>query len=262
MKAICLHSKHEIEAYLRRDTFLHIYSIGDLDNFFWQYTTWYVLVDLQQEISAIALVYSGAPVPVLLAISEEPGDDMGELLESITHLLPRRFHAHLSGDRASIFADDYTIQSFGPHYKMALIYKERVDTIDTSNVVPLTTSDLPALQALYNASYPVNAFDPRMLETGYYYGTWQGSNIISVAGVHVYSQHYKVAALGNVTTHPDFRGQGLATATCAKLCQTLLRTIDHIGLNVKADNDSAIASYKKLGFEVIAEYGEYEMKVR
>ncbi|HJT58371.1 MAG TPA: GNAT family N-acetyltransferase [Ktedonobacteraceae bacterium] len=260
MQAICLHSKSEIETFLRRDTFLHIYSIGDLDNFFWQYTTWYALRDAEQEISAIVLIYSGTQIPVLLAITEEPGDAMGELLQSISPLLPKRFHAHLSGDRAAVFANDYAIQPYGPHYKMALIYKDRVDAIDTSNVVPLTVSDLSALQALYDASYPANAFDPRMLETGYYYGIRQGSDIISVAGIHVYSQRYKVAALGNVTTRPDFRGQSLATAVCAKLCQALLHTIDHIGLNVKADNVSAIAAYKRLGFEVIAEYGEYDME--
>lgn len=260
MKAICLHSKQDIETFLRRDTFLHIYAIGDLDNFFWHYTTWYALCDVQQEISAIVLIYSGGQIPVLLAITEEPGDAMGELLQSILPLLPKQFHAHLSGDRAALFAKDYTIQPYGPYYKMALIYKDRVDTIDTSKVVPLTVSDLSALQALYNVSYPINAFDPRMLETGYYYGIRQGSDILSVAGIHVYSQRYKVAALGNVTTRPDYRGQGLGTAVCAKLCQALLHTVDHIGLNVKADNASAIASYKKLGFEVIAEYGEYDME--
>ena len=262
MKAFCLHSRQAIEAFLRRDTFLHLYSIGDLDNFFWQYTTWYALPDLQQAISEIALLYSGGTLPVLLAISEEPSDDMSELLQSISPLLPRQFYAHLSGDRASIFADDYYIQPHGLHYKMALIYKDRVNTIDTSTVVPITKSDLSELNALYRVSYPGNSFDPRMLETGYYYGIQQGGDIISVAGIHVYSQHYKVAALGNVTTHPDFRGQGLGTAVCAKLCQELLRTVNHIGLNVKADNTSAIASYKKLGFEIIAEYSEYAFEVK
>jgi GNAT superfamily N-acetyltransferase len=187
---------------------------------------------------------------------------MHELLQSISHLLPKRFYAHLSGDRASNFADDYHIQPHGLHYKMALIYKERVNTINTSRVVPLTVSDLPELEDLYSVSYPGNSFDPRMLETGYYYGIRQGRDIISVAGVHVYSQHYKVAALGNVTTHPDFRGQGLGTAVCAKLCQALLCTVDHIGLNVKADNAGAIASYRRLGFEIIAEYSEYAFEVK
>ena len=33
--------KAAIEAFLRRDVSLHAYSIGDLDDFFWPYTSWY-----------------------------------------------------------------------------------------------------------------------------------------------------------------------------------------------------------------------------
>jgi hypothetical protein len=35
----------EIEAFLRRDVFLNIYAIGDLDDFFRPFTTWYALRD-------------------------------------------------------------------------------------------------------------------------------------------------------------------------------------------------------------------------
>ncbi len=35
MKTVCLHAKDQIEAFLRRHTFLRLYSIGDLDDFFW-----------------------------------------------------------------------------------------------------------------------------------------------------------------------------------------------------------------------------------
>ena len=31
----------KIEEYLRKDVYLHIYGIGDLDEFFRPYTTWY-----------------------------------------------------------------------------------------------------------------------------------------------------------------------------------------------------------------------------
>jgi len=43
MKAVCLHDKSAIEQFLRRNTWLHLYELGDLDEFFWQYTTWYAL---------------------------------------------------------------------------------------------------------------------------------------------------------------------------------------------------------------------------
>jgi predicted GNAT family acetyltransferase len=101
-----------------------------------------------------------------------------------------------------------------------------------------------------------------MLETGHFYGIRRDHTLVSVAGVHVYSPLYKVGVVGNVTTHPDYRGKGLGTAVCARLCQQLLQTAEHIGLNVKADNVAAIASYKRLGFEVVGEYEEALLSTR
>lgn len=261
MKTICIHDRDSIEAFLRHNTFLHLYSLGDLDDFFWHYTTWYALIE-QQQIQQIVLLYTGTSLPVLLGLTQELTNSMKELLRSIAHLLPKRFYAHLSGDVVSVFADDYHIESHGLHDKMALTNISCLDAVDTSNVIALTQSDLGDLKELYRVSYPGNWFEPRMLATGYYYGLRCGNNLVSVAGVHVYSKHYKVAALGNITTHPKFRGQGLAKVVCAKLCQALLQTVDRIGLNVKADNKSAIACYSKLGFEPIATYEEYSLELK
>ena len=41
MRAISLRDKHLIESALRRNTQLHLYELGDLDDFFWDHTTWY-----------------------------------------------------------------------------------------------------------------------------------------------------------------------------------------------------------------------------
>jgi predicted GNAT family acetyltransferase len=187
---------------------------------------------------------------------------MRSLLEAIIHLMPKRFYAHLSGDLATVFAEEYRIESHGPHFKMALVDKARLENIDTSNVVPLTVADMDEIEALYRVSYPDNSFDPRMLETGCFYGIRHRTLLVSVAGVHVYSPHYRVAALGNVATHPGYRGQHLAKTVCAKLCRSLLPAVDHIGLNVKADNLSAIRCYEQLGFECIAPYEEYTLELQ
>jgi len=254
VKTVSLHDKNEIEAFLRCNPWLHLYALGDLDDFFWPYTTWYVLKEGQQ-IEQLALLYTGTSLPVLLGLSENPG--MQALLHSILHLLPKRFYAHLSEGVVTVLAENYQIQSHGIHYKMALTNRCHLDRVDTSAVQQLGISDAKDLQELYRMSYPGNWFESRMLKTGYYYGVRRGGTWVSVAGVHLYSQQYKVAALGNITTHPQFREQGLAAAACAKLCQTLLPTVDHIGLNVKADNKKAIGCYAKLGFEPVATYEEY-----
>ena len=260
MDVVCLHAQQEIEQVLRRNTFLYLYALGDLDDFFWRYTTWYALKG--QQIEQIVLLYSEPTMPVLLATAEEPSASLRALLQSMLHLLPRRFYAHLTQSAAEIIASEYRLQSCGIHYKMALLNTTPLTTIDTACVVQLQVSDLPEVEAFYRVSYPGNWFDPRMLETGQYYGIRRNGQFVSIAGVHVYSAQYRVATLGNVVTHPAARGQGLATLVCAKLCRELLHTVEHIGLNVKADNASAIACYKRLGFEQIATYEEFECELR
>lgn len=260
MMPVSLHDRNRIEAFLRRDTYLHLYEIGDLDDFFWQYTCWFGL-RASDDIQQIALLYIGGGLPVLLGLSNEP-DALRALLRVLLPYLPRRMHAHLSGDAIDALADDYEIVSHGPHLKMALTDPARLDGVDTSLVIPVGPAHRPALDALYAASYPGNWFDARMLETGQYFAVQRDGSLVSVAGIHVYSPRYRVAALGNITTHPDHRGQGFGAAVIARLCQSLLHTVDHIGLNVKADNVSAIAVYRKLGFTPVADYHEYSLTLR
>lgn len=254
MQPICLHDKNEIEAILRHNVFLHLYEIGDLDDFFWPYTTWYT--SKKKGIKPILLLYSGLTLPTLLGLTDESSNSMRELIRLTMHLLPKRFYAHLSKGFSNLFEKEYRVQSHGIYDKMGLMDYSRLQTIDTSEVIPLSEANLPELKRLYRASYPEHHFEPRMLHIGYYFGIQRNSNLVSAAGVHVFSPTYKVAALGNIVTHPDFRGQGLAKAACAKLCLSLSQTVDHIGLNVKADNASAIVCYENLGFERVASYEE------
>jgi ribosomal protein S18 acetylase RimI-like enzyme len=261
VRVLCLHSKAQIERLLRRNTYLHLYAIGDLDDFFWPYTSWYGL-DHEDQIQQIALLYCGPAVPTLLAFTEEPAALMPLFIRELLPLLPRRVYAHLSPDLLPIIEEDYRIERQGRHYKMALTRPELLERIARSEAVALTTADLDELTALYTASYPGNWFDPRMLATGQYYGVRRDDRLVSVAGVHVYSPEYRVATIGNVTTLPSLRGQGLGTIVCAELCRALLLSVDHIGLNVKADNLGALASYRKLGFEPIAEYEECRLELK
>jgi predicted GNAT family acetyltransferase len=257
MGVIYLHDKSRIEAFLRKNVYLHIYSIGDLDDFFWPDTTWYGWEQVG-EIQAVALLYTASDDPTLLALSEQQ-QVMLELLQSIFPVLPERFYAHLSLVVAEAVERQCKIKSYGKHYKMGLKNKSLLEDIDCSQVIRLTENDLDEMLDLYKKSYPSNWFNPRMLQTKRYFGLRIENKLISVAGIHVYSEKYKVAALGNIVTRPDHRGKGFGKAVTAKLCQSLFEHVDNIGLNVKADNAAAIALYEKLGFEIVSTY--FEMMV-
>jgi ribosomal protein S18 acetylase RimI-like enzyme len=259
---VCLHSKDEVEGFCRKNPPLHVYALGDLDDFFWPHTTWYALREAGV-IRQLALLYTGHPLPTVLAYAEQPIDLMRDLSHHLLRVMPRRFYAHLTESVADVFEGDYRIQAHGTHYKMFLADQSRLAGVDVSQSVALSAADADDLLALYGASYPANWFVPRMLETGFYFGVRRGPELLSVAGVHVYSPRYKVAALGNIATRPDARGQGLAAAATARLCQELLRAgIECVGLNVRADNRQALACYQRLGFERLADYGEYTLQAK
>lgn len=262
MKAVCLHDKSTIETFLRSNVFLNIYSLGDLDDFFWPYTTWHALTD-EDAVQIIALIYTGGKLPCLhIHAADDKIVYAEKLLHFLVPTLPESFHAHLNLGLENILTNRYTLRPRGKHYKMALVNKVLPLNVDTSQTTGLSKSHLSEILNLFEKAYPGNFFEARMLETKQYFGIRQSDELISIAGVHVYSRKYRVAALGNITTHPNYRCKGLGTTVTAKVCQSLLTETDHIGLNVKADNTSAIRCYEKLGFEIIASYGEFNVELK
>lgn len=259
---VSVHNKAEIEAFARKNPFLHIFELGDLDYFFWPYTVWYGWRE-QGEIQQLALIYTPLETPVLLAFADPPQEEMQKFLTALLPLLPCRIFAQLDPVNVDIFTEHYQVEPHGIFWKMALVDFSKIAAVDTAEVIQFSENDLEALELFYEGAYPTNVFNARMLQTGRYFGFRQDQRVISAAGVHVYSPAYHVAALGNVSTHPDYRGRGLAVKSCAKLCQVLYAEgTRQIGLNVKADNSTAISLYERLGFEKIAEFGMYTLDMR
>lgn len=250
-------NKSVLETYLRRYPTLNYYHLGDLDDFFWPDTCWYTYQE-KDTIEAVALLYTAVDPVVLLAILNQNPEHLAGLLQGLIPSLPGHVYAHLSPGLQALFESTYTMQHHGEHYKMTLTNSAALDHIDTSSVIPLDEADLPRLETLYLTAYPGNWFNPRMLKTGQYVGIQdKNGSLLCAAGVHVYSPAYRVAALGNITTLPEYRTRGLATSATAGLCKQLSQTVDLIGLNVRSDNLAAIHSYAKVGFTISGTYHEW-----
>jgi predicted GNAT family acetyltransferase len=111
--------------------------------------------------------------------------------------------------------------------------------------------------AFYELIYPGHNFSPKTVKTDMYWEVKKEGNIVSDAEVHMYSQSYRVVALGNIATHSDFRKRGLGMAVTTKPCKVLLRSVGRIGLNVRMDNAAATNIYKNLGFSIEVEFNQY-----
>ena len=253
MKLQILHSKPEILKFLMTSSELQVYSIGDLDDFFWPKTIWYSLKE-GDEIKSIILLYVGMATPTLLAIYDKGFESTHQLLQRLKSMLPNKFYAHLSPNLIDVFGKQNIIESYGPHYKMAL--KRIALSIADKNIKRLSVKDIPIINEFYATAYPDNWFDKRMLETQKYFGYFAENKLVGVAGIHVYSEEYKVAALGNIATLPEFRGRQIGYMLTSQLCLDLKESVNYIGLNVKSDNIAAISCYRKVGFEIVGNYDE------
>jgi GNAT superfamily N-acetyltransferase len=183
---------------------------------------------------------------------------MAELLRSLVSDLPPAVYAHLSPGLLDVLAPELVpARDPAAHLKLGLVDPGALGLHDTAECELLSSSDLAEVEGFYGRAYPGTWFQPRMLETGRYVGIRRNGELACVAGVHVWSREWRVACLGNVATLPAARGDGLATAACARLCRILLDDgIDVISLNVRADNAAAIRAYEKLGFRHAADYVE------
>lgn len=255
--------REAIATHCRKRPGVHAYLLGDLDDFFWPYTRWYAWSP-GGAIEQLALVYGEPEPPVLLALGDPPLEDVGRLLAELAPTLPDRVYAHLTTVGLRALLDDFEAETApAEHLKLALVDTDGLRSFANAGVELLGPSHLGELERLYDAAYPGTWFQPRMLETGRYLGIRDDGRLVCVAGVHVHSPRYGVAVLGNVATHPEARGRGLATMACGELCRLLLEDgIDTIALNVRSDNATAIGAYRRLGFEPVAEFVEVMLRRR
>jgi ribosomal protein S18 acetylase RimI-like enzyme len=111
-------------------------------------------------------------------------------------------------------------------------------------LLPVEIGELNRLYQLGFASWlPSTA-----ISDGIYFGLRVNGQLVSAAGTHVVSHAARLAVVGNVLTHADYRGRGFATAVTGAVTAELLRYCDQVVLNVRADNPPALNAYRRLGY--------------
>jgi ribosomal protein S18 acetylase RimI-like enzyme len=124
-----------------------------------------------------------------------------------------------------------------------------------SGPVRLTGGDIVAVNALYRTDSGAR-ITRDYLNGGVYYGMWNGTQLVSVAGTQLFRPNHGIAVVANVLTHPRHRGHGHATQCVSAVVSTLLETVPDVVLNVDPGNTPAVHSYRRLGFTDVGEIGE------
>jgi GNAT superfamily N-acetyltransferase len=256
-----LGERAEIERFLRRAAPAHVYGLADLDDAFWGDTRWFGARARGGELAAACVVLDKLALPIVYAVAA-PGDrETLELLREVGPRLPGRFFANLPIGWEPALGESHSFARLGEYQKLWLADPDRLRAFDVPGIETLGPADAPELERFYaeRAFGPgegLGFYERFMLELAPWFGLRERGELVCVAGVHVYSERYGVAALGNVATAPARRGRGLARAVCARLARELSARVPLVGLNVATANAPALRCYRALGFREALRYEE------
>ncbi|UCD75063.1 MAG: GNAT family N-acetyltransferase [Phycisphaerales bacterium] len=244
-----------LERLLRNDEVWGGYALGDLQEPHFSRTKWH----LCELVDSWALVMSYAFGESLTLMTFGEGQLLAEILRDLN--LSGRCDLHVHRDHL-----DFVRPLFDGDWKAFLrLGLDRADFRPAEGpfdleVRTLRNDDAPAALELYR-HYPQNFFAPERIEEGQYVGGWRAERMVAVAGTHVVSPSFRVAAVGDIVVDPSCRGEGIGAALTSLLCRRLFETVDLIVLNVAEDNTAARRCYEKLRFaRAVAHFEGFSMR--
>lgn len=123
-------------------------------------------------------------------------------------------------------------------------------------VITLTGLDIRKLNGLYGSEGGPSYYVPEHIDNGVYRGVVRDGRLVAVAGTHVVSRLEGVAVVGNVFTHPSYRGHGFAAAATSAVTEALLEFCEHVVLTVDPGNLPAVTAYSRLGYREVCQLVE------
>lgn len=229
-----------LRSFLEHDRIRAAYAICDLDPTEFARTRWGVAREDGSPI-AVVLEYTGLTPQPLFVMGDSQG--IGQVLRDVVR--PRLVFLATDAQHLPEISRLYRIDPGPPMIRM---YVTRHTFRPVGGValrlLPIEIVDLNRLYGLGFTSW----LPSDSIANGVYYGVRVDGRLVAAAGTHVISHEARLAAVGNVMTHPDHRNRGYAKLTTAAVTQELLRTCDEVVLNVRSDNPPAIRAYEAIGY--------------
>jgi RimJ/RimL family protein N-acetyltransferase len=229
-----------LRAFLERDRLFAAYALCDLEDREFGRSRWGIATSGDQ-VLAVGLEYSGStPQPLFVTGTN---DGIAAILRDVVR--PRAAYLAARPEALAAAARHYRVEPGPPMIRM---WVDRARFLPmpapVARLLPVEVGELNRLYQLGFAAWlPSSA-----VAEGVYYGIRVNGRLVAAAGTHVISRQARLAVVGNVLTHVDYRGRGYAKAVTSAVTAELLRYCDQVVLNVRSDNPPAIQAYLRLGY--------------
>jgi GNAT superfamily N-acetyltransferase len=243
-----------LEWILEQDPTWSAYALADLEPEHQHLSTWHCAGQ------SVLLIYRGLDPPVLFMQG-----DLVELGDLLAEVPPGRYQFSSLPEHLELMQHDFSVERTVEMRRMRFSGEVNPLIDKKSRAVRLDESHLDSIRALIRDQPDApDAFLPAQLKSGIFFGIFDRRRMVALSGTHVRSPSYKVAAIGNVFTDPDYRGQGFASLTTGAVVHDLIMEgTQTIVLNVVHSNKPAVVAYERIGFRTHCSYFEgYASKIK
>ncbi len=250
-----LKQRRDVRAWLAVDRPFSAYALGHLEGGLLEYARFWVAEGrggsgLVMHASALgqSMVTVGDPAAIAAIVSVHPGPRATYLTTAAREHVEALRDAYFVGELLAMRRMSVTRSEFTPVNGLTRRLRGR---------------DASRINWLYSIDGGRGRYLPDAIERAVYYGVVEGDMLVSVAGTHIVAPNEGVAVVGNVFTHPEYRGRGYAErVTSAVSAELFERGCSEVVLTVDPMNAPAVAAYTHLGFRPGAEVVEARMRRR
>jgi RimJ/RimL family protein N-acetyltransferase len=248
--------KERILAFLETDRVYAAYAIGDLEPSLFRQCSW-ACAEKEKQLRALGLLFRGLNPPAYFVMGDPDG--VTRILKTFSP--PGRIYLTCREEHLPIFTRLRAWER-KPDSMWRMVLRRMPVPAEAGGGVRLTGAFAGQLKEFFRFGGGIG-FSPEQIDRGVFFGIFSARRLLAVAGTHLVSPAYGVAAVGNVLTHPDFRNRGYgAQATGAVVSELLRKGIRDIVLNVRQDNLPAVHLYEKIGFERYCAFFEGAASIR
>ncbi len=235
----------EIYALLVEEPMESAYMLGKLASPFNEHCRWFGLLR-GGELKSLLLSFSGLSRHTIFSVGDPI--EIEAIFRAKARELPLSFQAHIPEEHRRAFEVSYNYQEPKRMVRMGLERAHFSDSSEVEGVVQLSHRDTGALMRLF-LHHPDNFFEPSLLDIGLFAGIWDEDELVCAMGLHILDERHRVAAVGNMVTHADYRRRGYATRCARWLLQETFKRVDCVALNVLQESQEAILLYQSFGFK-------------
>ncbi len=249
-----LRNRDEIRTLLETRRAYTAYALGQLDPVLFRLTDWWIAgghagtTERGAGRDALLLHSRGGLGNATFALGESGA------LEALlmTHPGPRQTFLTCEVHHVDTVTRYFDLEHRQTMIRMILTAEDFQPSADEIEVRRLTGAEARTINSLYRTDGVPSYYSPRQIDESVYYGAERDGRLVSIAGTHVISAASGIAVVGNVYTHPQYRGRHLAQATTSAVTSRLLRTCREVVLSVDPANSPAVRAYARLGYQEVA----------